>query len=309
MLHIIGLLLKILGIILAVLLGIIVLLMCIVLFAPVRYEVSAEFPGKLEDMVAKIRFSWFLYLIAGEAGYAEKDFYWKGRAAWFRFGGEEKESVENVVAQTKEEIKETADTVVEKAEKIVEEAPAQKEEVKKEETVKKEKIAVEKKTEATSGQERISFFQKLKNKLKDIWEKIKYTFLEICDKMKNIAEIKENITSFLTDETHKKAFLKVKKESKKLIWSLRPKKFKLNLHYGFEDPYRTGQVLAGLSMIYPFVGDNMSIQPDFEHQIIEGNLYMKGKIRAIHPVIFLIKLVLNKNIRQTFIDGKNFKLK
>ena len=182
MLHIIGLLLKILGIILAVLLGIIVLLMCIVLFAPVRYEVSAEFPGKLEDMVAKIRFSWFLYLIAGEAGYAEKDFYWKGRAAWFRFGGEEKESVENVVAQTKEEIKETADTVVEKAEKIVEEAPAQKEEVKKEETVKKEKIAVEKKTEATSGQERISFFQKLKNKLKDIWEKIKYTFLEICEK-------------------------------------------------------------------------------------------------------------------------------
>ena len=83
----------------------------------------------------------------------------------------------------------------------------------------------------------------------------------------------------------------------------------MNLHYGFEDPYRTGQVLAGLSMIYPFVGDNMSIQPDFEHQIIEGNLYMKGKIRAIHPVIFLIKLVLNKNIRQTFIDGKNFKLK
>ena len=73
MLHIIGLILKILGIILAVLLGIIVLLVCIILFVPVRYEVSAEFPGKLEDTTAKVRFSWFLHLIAGEAGYKEKD--------------------------------------------------------------------------------------------------------------------------------------------------------------------------------------------------------------------------------------------
>ena len=73
MLHIIVLILKILGIILAVLLGIIVLLLCIVLFVPVRYEISAEFPGKLENTTAKVRFSWFLHLIAGEAGYTEKD--------------------------------------------------------------------------------------------------------------------------------------------------------------------------------------------------------------------------------------------
>lgn len=309
MLHIIVLILKILGIILAVLLGIIVLLLCIVLFVPVRYEISAEFPGKLEDTTAKVRFSWFLHLIAGEAGYTEKDFYWKVRAAWFKFDGDEEKSVETVTAEVKEEIKETTDTVIEKTEKAIEDTPVSEKEIEREETVEKENQTVEKKKIEAPKQERISIFQKIKNKIKVVWEKIKYTFLKICDKMKNISEIKENITDFLTDETHTTAFLKVKKELKRLIWFFRPRKFKMNLHYGFDDPYRTGQVLAGLSMIYPFVGDNMSVQPDFEHQIIEGDLYIKGNLRMIYPTISLVKLVLDKNVRQTFIDGKNFKLK
>ena len=308
MLHIIGLILKILGIILAVLLGIIVLLVCIVLFVPVRYEVSAEFPGKLEDTTANVRFSWFLHLIAGEAGYKEKDFYWKVRAAWFKFSGNEEKSAKTVTLEVKDEIKETADTVIEKTEKAIDETLTREKEIKREKTIEKENQTIEKKKIEPPKQEKISIIQKMKNKIKAVWEKIKYTFLKICDKMKNISEKKEHITDFLTDETHTKAFLKVKKEVKRLIWLFRPRKCKMNLHYGFDDPYRTGQVLAGLSMIYPFIGDNMSVQPDFERQIIEGNLYIKGKLRMIYPTISLVRLVLDKNVRQTFIDGKNFKL-
>ena len=308
MLHIIGLILKILGIILAVLLGIIVLLVCIVLFVPVRYEVSAEFPGKLEDTTANVRFSWFLHLIAGEAGYKEKDFYWKVRAAWFKFSGNEEKSAKTVTLEVKDEIKETADTVIEKTEKAIDETLTREKEIKREKTIEKENQTIEKKKIEPPKQEKISIIQKMKNKIKAVWEKIKYTFLKICDKMKNISEKKEHITDFLTDETHTKAFLKVKKEVKRLIWLFRPRKCKMNLHYGFDDPYRTGQVLAGLSMIYPFIGDNMSVQPDFERQIIEGNLYIKGKLRMIYPTISLVRSVLDKNVRQTFIDGKNFKL-
>ena len=230
------------------------------------------------------------------------------RAAWFKFSGNEEKSAETVTAEVKDEIKETTDTVIEKTEKAIEETPATEREIKREKTVEKENQTVEKNKIEAPKQERISIFQKIKNKIKAVWEKIKYTFLKICDKMKNISEIKEHITDFLTDETHTKAFLKVKKEVKRLIWFFRPRKFKMNLHYGFDDPYRTGQVLAGLSMIYPFIGDNMSVQPDFEHQIIEGNLYIKGKLRMIYPTISLVRSVLDKNVRQTFIDGKNFKL-
>ena len=48
-LHIIGLILKIIGIILLVILGILLLVIGVLLFVPLRYELRAEFPGKLED--------------------------------------------------------------------------------------------------------------------------------------------------------------------------------------------------------------------------------------------------------------------
>lgn len=331
MLHIIGLLLKILGIILAVIVGIIVLLVCIVLFVPVRYEISAEFPGKLEDVSAKVRFSWLLRLVAGEAGYVKQEFYWKMRAAWFTFSDDEEKSSESVKEEVEDEIKDVAEAVEEKVEEAIEkprtiekktDEPQQKVEksdsAKKEEPQQdqppKEKTAKkepekEDSVKEDSKKEKVSFFQKIKNKIKAFWEKIKYTFSQICDKIKNVSEIKDKITDFLTDEPHKQAFRKAKKEIKWIISFLKPKKFKLNLHYGFEDPYQTGQVLAVLSMIYPFVGDNMSVQPDFENQIMEGELYIKGKLRMIYPAIYLIKLILDKNVRTTFIDVKNFKLK
>ena len=302
MLHIIGVILKILGIILAVLLGIIVLLVCIVLFVPVRYEVRAEFPGTLEETMANIRFSWLLHLITGEAGYNEKAFYWKIRALWFKLSNEEK-SAEHVVAEKKDEIKQTVDvdTISEKPKKEAEKIPVR------ENKIKEEKEPV--KMRSIPKKEKVSFFQKIKNRIKAVWEKITYIFYEICDKIKHITDIKEQAADFLTEETHTKAFQKVKKESKRLIWCLRPKNVKMNLHYGFDDPYRTGQMLAVLSMIYPFVGDNMNVQPDFEHQIFEGNLYIKGKLRAYHLIFFGIRLVLDDNVRRTFIDGKNFKFK
>ena len=50
MLHILLLILKIIGIILAVILGILVLLICIVVFAPVRYEVKAGCTGNPDDI-------------------------------------------------------------------------------------------------------------------------------------------------------------------------------------------------------------------------------------------------------------------
>lgn len=312
MLHIIGLLLKILGIILAVIIGIIVLLVCIVLFVPVRYEISAEFPGKLEDVSAKVRFSWLLRLVAGEAGYVKQEFYWKMRAAWFTFSEDEEKSAESVKEEVEVEIKDVADAVEEKVEEPqqkVEKSDSTKKDEPQQGQPQKEKTAKKEPEKEDSKKEKVSFFQKIKNKIKAFWEKIKYTFSQICDKIKNVSEIKDKIADFLSDEPHKRAFRKAKKEIKWIIRFLKPKKFKLNLHYGFEDPYQTGQVLAVLSMIYPFVGDNMSVQPDFENQIMEGELYIKGKLRMIYPAIYLIKLILDKNVRTTFIDVKNFKLK
>lgn len=66
MLHILFLILKIIGILLLIVLGLILSVLAIVLFAPVRYLVSAEKNSRIQ---AKVRVSWLMGMIRIQAGY------------------------------------------------------------------------------------------------------------------------------------------------------------------------------------------------------------------------------------------------
>ena len=145
---------------------------------------------------------------------------------------------------------------------------------------------------------------------KQSWfEKIKCTIRKICDKIKSFWETKEKITSFLTDNVHVEAFKIVKKEIGILARHLRPRRIRGFVRFGFEDPYRTGQVLAGLSILYPFYGENVDIYPDFEQKILKGDLYIKGHIRMVHLMTMLWRLFFNRYIRRTYRDYKMLKSK
>ena len=79
--------------------------------------------------------------------------------------------------------------------------------------------------------------------------------------------------------------------------------------YGFDDPYHTGQALAVFGVLYPFVGGCISVTPDFEHQVLKGSAYLKGKIYLWHFVQSGWKLIWNRNVRQTYRDIRNLKIK
>ncbi|MGF0034194.1 DUF2953 domain-containing protein [Bariatricus sp. SGI.154] len=140
------------------------------------------------------------------------------------------------------------------------------------------------------------------------YEKIKCTIQNICDKIKALSEKKDKIMDFISDETHKKAFLKVKKEVFRLLRKLKPKKLEANIHYGFEDPYYTGKLLAGVSILYPLIGENVIIQPDFEQKVFKGNFEIAGKIRMSYFVKLLWNLVWCKEVRMTYRHVRKFEL-
>ena len=142
---------------------------------------------------------------------------------------------------------------------------------------------------------------------KDDSKKIKYTNFKICDKIKSFWETKEKVTSFLTDDVHVEAFKIVKTEIGILARHLRPRRIRGFVRFGFEDPYRTGQVLAGLSILYPFYGEHVEIYPDFEQKILEGDLYVKGHIRMVHLASLLWRLFFNRYVRKTYRDYKKIK--
>ena len=88
MLHLIGLILKIIGIILAVILGILVLLVCIVLLVPVWYAADVDFPGNVSEIKAHGSVSWLIHLIRLKVSFENGELKWKLGLVWLRFSSE-----------------------------------------------------------------------------------------------------------------------------------------------------------------------------------------------------------------------------
>lgn len=316
MLHILLLILKIIGMIIVGILGILVLLIGIILFVPVRYEGKAVCEKTMKNLQTQVRASWFLHLVSFRLAVKDGRIKWKLRVAWKTMMGAsvseaEPEAelkaeleLENEKREQREE-KQDEDTGWKTVEKACEtQKEALEEALQMEESAKIDRKKVEK-----SGEERKSTSKSNaeKKEKESLINKIKCTFQKICDKIKILLDRKEKVTEFLTDPTQRKAFAKVKKGIVTLLKKIRPKKLSAKIHYGFSDPYNTGKVLAVLGILYPFYGEAVEIEPDFENQILEGSCYIKGRIRVSPFVGLLLKLVLAKEVRLAYRQIKNFK--
>lgn len=143
--------------------------------------------------------------------------------------------------------------------------------------------------------------QKAKQELK---KKKNYTFRTVCDKIKKICAGKKALEDYLHDASHKVAFLALKKEVLHLLKTCRPKKLHGTLMFGFDDPYLTGKVLAFLSILYPWYGDDIDISPDFEHQILNGDIQATGKVRLGSVAGMVIRLYFKSGVMKAYEDLK-----
>ena len=320
MLHILLLVLKIIGIIIAVILGILVLLILIILLVPVRYQGEAAADGTWKGISAKIKVHWFFHLIAFSAEYKDEAFFWRLRIAWKKMGTDSGDGQEPAVeekTEIKQEPEEAKTEYKEKEEVSADEAGTEdrlekeeKTDTKTEENVERLLQKPEKNEEESqippADEETPFLFEKIAGRLRAFFQKIKYTFQRLCGKIKTLSEKKEKVKEFLTDEVHRRAFQKTKTEFSRLMRRIRPKKLKGTVHYGFEDPYHTGQVLAALGVVYPWLGEAVSVYPDFEKRILQGDLYVKGTVRALYVVLLIWKLVWCKDVRTTYHHIRSF---
>ena len=319
MLHILFLILKIIGIILAVILGLILLVICIVLFVPICYKADLHGSGNARELTVHAKVSWLFGLIKAVFALENGKTDLSVRIAWKKFGDSdpvedkaedrieekpkpEKKAVmqEKQVIQGEEKQDDTTNRITDKAvEDQTEKAEKSEQSAKTrpESTEKKQSKKKDRKEDSDSA-----------SKIEQITEKIKCTYHKFCDKINEITEKKDKISDFLTDETHKNAFLKLKNEAFHLLKKLKPKKIQGEITFGFEDPSLTGRLLAWISMIYPWIGEHTDITPDFEHRTLSGDLSIRGRLYVITPVVTAIRLILSKAVRRSFKDIRNFKL-
>lgn len=310
MLHIILLILKILGFLLLGILGLVILLAAVFLISPVVYRADVSVDNSLESLKGKFRFHWLFRLISGSFSYEDGTFEWSLRAAWKRFGsggtadGSMSGPVGTGAAERKTKAKERRPAGKDKTagEKQI---PAEKEDGA---AAQKQISAAEKKSGSTDSETKKSFAGRIGDKFSKIQEKIKYTIRKICAKIKALVNTKEKMEAFLKNETHQNAFRRVIKEIRRLLRFLRPKKADIKVEFGFNDPAHTGYLLAGISLIYPMIGEFTELQPDFEHRVLRGRGSVSGKIRFLYALVFALCIIADKNVRTTFRHIRKFKL-
>ncbi len=284
MLHIILIILKIIGITLLAILGIFVVLICLAVFTPFKYQGELSAKGTVASIEGTAKFSWFFHLIRGQFQYKNQNFKWNISVLWKKYPAvTSKPNAASKKTEIKEKVKKTE--LEEETENVKTEEEAEKAAV-----IEIEESSVPKRE------------KKGKKEKPSIIKKIKSTIRSICDRMKMLRDKKEELELFVNDEIHRAAFGKLKAEIFRFIGKLKPKRFYMRFHFGFEDPSLTGKVLGLLCMLYPIFEDNINIEPDFQNAILEGELFIKGKLRCSHPLGMGIRLLLDGNVRKTFME-------
>lgn len=314
-LNILLLILKIIGIIILAVLLLVIGLLSIVLFVPIHYESQYEYYENLNgfcnvNWLFKI-FAFNLKTVDGETDYDIKMPSWidkllsddneeeksdnevvykieNNQDEYFddnitveklKDDAEEKieETVDNVISEVKEEIKE--DTEKEIAENLED--------------------AEEKSEKSVSGEKVVNFIRK---KVVNFFCKLKGILNFTKDKK---AFIKEKIEFFedLKDKYDLKGIFDITiLLFKKIFKGLGLKLFQICGIIGLDNPCSTGQAIALISVVQTFVPFEVDVQGDFENNVLEGSLYIKGKVRISSIVFPVIWYLLTKPVRTVVID-------
>lgn len=333
MLHILLLILKWIGIVLAVFLLLVLLLINLGLFVPVRYRADASCQNDIETLEAEFELSWMWKLFFLTACWKKGKADMKIRIGWKYLFSEEKEGKseekievpeekeENDLQKEKEEqkfLKEQKESLPpEKTNRSLPENNVQEQAEKRECHQEKTEYGIDKEEEEkesftadrrkAGGRKKKPLWDRMKEKISEWIESCKSFWRKILAMRRNFRGKKEQIESFLTDASHRRAFCSLKREVRRFLGHVSPKDVKIVGKIGLEDPYMTGQALAVLGMLFPFLGENTVIVPDFENKVLEGSVHIEGKIHNFRMLAILWRLIKDRDVRKIIIDIKKLK--
>ncbi|MCM1162031.1 MAG: DUF2953 domain-containing protein [Roseburia sp.] len=302
--------LKIIGIILLCLLAFLLVLFFLALFCPAVYRIKGE---KQERLFFHMRISWLFPLLYGQVKYEEKlscILYLLGIPVYNLLG--EKSKKDEKPQKKKKRKKQEAYTDPATQQTFVKEimqksgASDNSDDVDDSEEKEPEKDR--------EGEAKISVFQKAVRSIKEFFQKVKLFFQKVFEKVRNIKytilnmkkkleNLKETIYWYkevLEREESRRAITKGKQQILKFLKHIRPKKLKGNILFGFGDPGATGEALGFISMFYPLFGNHITIIPDFERTIFQGDFYVKGRIRAFNLLKFGWSIMFDKDIKNLY---------
>ncbi len=288
--------LKIIGLIILVLLCILLALILLILFVPIRYQAGAE---KGECIRADAQVSWMLRLIRAAAVYDQTSkaspLHLQLKVAGFKlYDNQKQESVSAKTAETEQHKTEASPEPEKPAVKTEDKKPQEAE------RPKTEPAKTEDKTENRKAERKEQTPPPPQPKRKTSGPGLSDRLDELQIKLERVSRKKEKLVCLFENDKNRLWLDKTLFRLKKLLLYLLPSLKRLRLHFGFDDPSVTGQLLGCLSICYPLCEDRMVLEPVFNGKVFDGDVRLTGNIRLYRFITFAVPTFLNPRFFKIF---------
>ena len=92
---------------------------------------------------------------------------------------------------------------------------------------------------------------------------------------------------------------------KKVLKHIVPQEFRVRLSYGFDSPANTGIFCGFVALFSTYFSEyDICLNPIFDQEILEGELFLKGRLLGFVITYYILQLVLSKTFRKTIKEAK-----
>lgn len=159
------------------------------------------------------------------------------------------------------------------------------------------------KTESREHSFLSGFFHKAAGIYRGIFRKIQQVRKKatgIGREIRRLKDRKDTLLEFWNLEEHRRARGALFDEGKYLWKKSRPRKIKGQITFGFADPSHTGLCMGAVGMLCAWYPAQLRIVPDFDQEILKGDVLIKGRVRCYIFVRILLRIYFNKDIRHMY---------
>ncbi len=296
------LILKIIGIILLSIISLLLIIIALILFVPIRYRIIAN---KFEDsdFYAEIKLTWLLHFINILIKYTD-DLYYRVRVILIPI--KKSDNLKKHKNNSKKNEPYSDDTKsVDEGENISDESAN--EDISDNEISKDKEEIVSTSDLDENDDDNIKFDEnkgiiyKIRFVLTKFFEflfNIKEKLNEAYNTVVNIVKDIDYYINALKDERNKKVISLCLSQASSIINNIKPKVFNGNLTIGIDDPYTMGQILSIYGILFPIIHDKITINPVYDKEVIEGDLYIKGRISVFVLIRAAIKIYFNRDYKR-----------
>lgn len=297
--------LKVIGITLLIVLGLVLTIVAIVLFVPIRYQGEGQITDDKKE--ANVQVTWLLKAVRIKLDYLyPKKPILSVKVLWIDImklleNKKQKKQKPIKKKQKKADAKQTEESqdwevLTDQDIEQMKEPVAGPEQIQQDQDALESSVAEEVEGGALS-KEKIPFRQKIEN--------IIFKITSIYDKIKKIIENIEYYVGVLQEEDTKQLLKQAWGAIVKILKSIRPSVFELKAEVGLAMPDATGKVYGAYCTVMPMLEEHVQITPNFEEQIIRGDLKIKGKITIFVIVVNALRIVFDRRLKPLINKLKN----